>query len=493
MSSQDNNQTSTFASTSAALTPAAVAAELPPNLLCDEDLMYYNVPDCWNDLPREERVGIVAWAEVCEATSSNIVLLKTRPYYFGTDESGSYLNVFINSYRLVADSMPKYCFNFLVNNDIVTCMNIRLPNLIVNGTELRALESKNFTGDCIIKCQKRNLTPVQVEDSLEYEEKINARFMITDKSIGKSACCIKISKKERGIDAFNHEVSVLRRVGNHSNVIKLLDDKITALNTYLFLEYAAGGDLIDYIISKSALPEMEAKHIFKQLLEGIEYLHSKDVVHYGKHTDLLINTITNCTLLLLRSLLFRYQGKQPDNVLLLDGQECPRVVFADFGMARPLLSSPTVTAAYGTVSYMAPEVLLGSDEREKIRLPSALLDAKGYGKPADIWSLGATLHTMLLGNWPYGSTNNQSVYMRTILQHSPTFGQEKANGPSKQAVQLMKRLLDLDSGTRYTAKQALDSSWFDDGKEQIDAAIPFDATSPSQEEPAVSTTPITQQ
>ncbi|KAI9592100.1 kinase-like domain-containing protein [Syncephalis fuscata] len=337
----------------------------------------------------------------------------------------------------------------------------------------------------------KSLTPVQVEDSLEYEEKINARFMITDKSIGKGAlgkvylgfdrstgrrAAVKISKKERGIDAFNHEVSVLRRVGNHSNVIKLLDDKITALNTYLFLEYAAGGDLIDYIISKSALPEMEAKHIFKQLLEGIEYLHSKDVVHY----DI-----------------------KPDNVLLLDGQECPRVVFADFGMARPLLSSPTVTAAYGTVSYMAPEVLLGSDAREKMfaiinstpgaasQLPSALLDAKGYGKPADMWSLGATLHTMLLGNWPYGSTNNQSVYMRTILQHSPTFGQEKANGPSKQAVQLMKRLLDLDSGTRYTAKQALDSSWFDDEKEQIDAAIPFDATSPSQEEPAVSTTPIT--
>ena len=41
----------------------------------------------------------------------------------------------------------------------------------------------------------------------------------------------------------------------------------------MIMEYAAGGELFDYIVSKSRLSEKEAAHFYYQLVVGIEFLH----------------------------------------------------------------------------------------------------------------------------------------------------------------------------------------------------------------------------
>ena len=47
----------------------------------------------------------------------------------------------------------------------------------------------------------------------------------------------------------------------------------------MIMEHAAGGELFDYIVSKSRLGEKEAAQFYYQLLEGIEFLHSKSIAH----------------------------------------------------------------------------------------------------------------------------------------------------------------------------------------------------------------------
>ncbi|KAI9592148.1 kinase-like domain-containing protein [Syncephalis fuscata] len=434
------NSKQTFASTSTPTlgtilhVPTTAVVEQPLNLLSNEDLIYYNVPDFWNTLSNEHRAAIVAWIEICEA-ESKVYFTKNRRYIVGADESCNY--------SLAAKFMPKHCFKLLVEDETVTCTNIGLPLLTVNETELLVGEATVVTDDCVIHIPGNEImfniyfikryTPIQVEDSLEYEQKINTRFMLIDKILGEGSfgkvhlgfdrstgrrAAVKVSPAEDNISSFIHEVCVLSEVCGHPRIVGFIDGEITAANTYLILEYASGGDLIDYICLHETLPEMEAKNIFKQLLEGIQHLHSKDIIH--------------CDI-------------KPDNILLLDGQSAPKVVFSDFGMARVLPPSSAVTTVYGTVSYMAPEVLLGSEGREKMlsiveticwpanRFPSTLLNAEGYGKPADMWSLGVTLHVMLFGDWPYAFTDSKSVYLKSMLQNLPTFGRGRKDRPSEKA------------------------------------------------------------
>ena len=45
------------------------------------------------------------------------------------------------------------------------------------------------------------------------------------------------------------------------------------------MEYASGGELFDYIVSKERVKEMEACKFFQQIMSGVEYLHKLHIVH----------------------------------------------------------------------------------------------------------------------------------------------------------------------------------------------------------------------
>lgn len=48
---------------------------------------------------------------------------------------------------------------------------------------------------------------------------------------------------------------------------------------YLVLEYAGHGDLLDYIKTHGAFSDGRAKDVFRQMISGIGYLHSNNIVH----------------------------------------------------------------------------------------------------------------------------------------------------------------------------------------------------------------------
>ncbi len=65
----------------------------------------------------------------------------------------------------------------------------------------------------------------------------------------------------------------------HRNIIRFINSYIHENQFYTVMEYARGGELGTYLNKEKIVSEFEARRIFKQLLEAVRYIHSKNVVH----------------------------------------------------------------------------------------------------------------------------------------------------------------------------------------------------------------------
>lgn len=153
----------------------------------------------------------------------------------------------------------------------------------------------------------------------------------------------------------------------HKHILRLHDRLETAFHVVLSIDLMLGGDLFQYCKNRGttaaecALPEDEARHIFKQILDGVNHMHHNRIVH----RDLKLENILLC------------------------GTPSRVVKITDFGMAVHLrLTTTRLTDRCGTLAYMPPEVL--SD------------DGKSFaGPPVDYWALGNILFALLCGRLPF--------------------------------------------------------------------------------------------
>ena len=75
-----------------------------------------------------------------------------------------------------------------------------------------------------------------------------------------------------------NEISLLR-VMRHKSVVKLYETFETDKHYLFVMELCAGGDLLSYVRKRRKLNETLAKYLFKQIIEGIGYIHSKSILH----------------------------------------------------------------------------------------------------------------------------------------------------------------------------------------------------------------------
>lgn len=132
---------------------------------------------------------------------------------------------------------------------------------------------------------------------------------------------------------------------------------------FLILEYCPGGNLAEFIKQKGKLNEFMVQHFAQQLVQGLQVLHSENIVH--------------CDL-------------KPANILLsippVGSCRNVKLKIADFGFSRRLANNEKYTSGLnGSPLYMAPEVL----------------GLKPYGKQADLYSLGVIIYECLFGSAPY--------------------------------------------------------------------------------------------
>ena len=84
-----------------------------------------------------------------------------------------------------------------------------------------------------------------------------------------------------------HEFSISDNL-EHQNVVRCfgrsltnwtLEDRSMVPATVLTMEYISGGELLDYVKVGGAFEEDVARFLFIQMLEGIDHIHSRGVVH----------------------------------------------------------------------------------------------------------------------------------------------------------------------------------------------------------------------
>ena len=95
------------------------------------------------------------------------------------------------------------------------------------------------------------------------------------------------------INKLENEVQLLMRL-DHPNVIRTYQVIDSEEECYVVMQYASGGEMMDYLAAKSKLNEDEARKFFAQLISGLDHIHQANIVHRDlKLENLLLDEKNN--------------------------------------------------------------------------------------------------------------------------------------------------------------------------------------------------------
>jgi calcium-dependent protein kinase len=153
----------------------------------------------------------------------------------------------------------------------------------------------------------------------------------------------------------------------HKNIIKMYCSYQYKDYLYNIMDYAEGGELSQLINSDIEIPEFKIKDIFKQIIEGVKFIHGKNVIH---------------------------RDLKPNNILFLD-KEKTHIVIIDFGISGISNGLNKEIIKAGTFKFTPPEILSKNNFQSSNKI--------------DIWSLGVILYLMYFKKYPFDGENNKEI------------------------------------------------------------------------------------
>ncbi|KAG7622290.1 Protein kinase domain [Arabidopsis suecica] len=184
----------------------------------------------------------------------------------------------------------------------------------------------------------------------------------------------------------------------------------------LILEYMDGGSLADFLKSVKAIPDSYLSAIFRQVLQGLIYLHhDRHIIHRDlKPSNLLIN----------------HRGE---------------VKITDFGVSTVMTNTAGLANTFvGTYNYMSPERIVGNK----------------YGNKSDIWSLGLVVLECATGKFPYAPPNQEETWtsvfelMEAIVDQPPPA--LPSGNFSPELSSFISTCLQKDPNSRSSAKELME-------------------------------------
>ncbi|CAI5459144.1 unnamed protein product [Closterium sp. Yama58-4] len=209
------------------------------------------------------------------------------------------------------------------------------------------------------------------------------------------------------IAALEREIVLYKKM-RHRHIVGYIDmEKHEADGSiYIFLEFVSGGSIHSMLEKFGAFSESLVRVYTRQLLLGLEYLHACRIVHRDiKGGNVLVDR---------------------DGVIKL----------ADFGASKSFHEGTVgegCKSMRGSVFWMAPEVIKG----------------EGYGRRADIWSVGCTVIEMLTGRHPWPGMDNTWSAIFHIAK--TTTGPPIPEGVSTEATDFLTACFQLDPNQRPSA------------------------------------------
>lgn len=202
-------------------------------------------------------------------------------------------------------------------------------------------------------------------------------------TINKKDVAIKVMKEEMKetmahYEGFFKEASFLASL-RHLNIVSIYCFSFFEGRPCIMCELMKVDNLSNVLMEHGPYPFLEAKAIILQVLEAIEYTHEKGYIH----RDIKPQNI--------------FYGK--DGVVKL----------SDFGIAIYTGMETNHHRIYGSISYLAPEVIQG----------------KSASKQSDLYAIGITLYELLMGKLPFEGESIEEIARKQIEMPFPSVGRGK--------------------------------------------------------------------
>ncbi|KII88391.1 hypothetical protein PLICRDRAFT_124700 [Plicaturopsis crispa FD-325 SS-3] len=217
------------------------------------------------------------------------------------------------------------------------------------------------------------------------------------------------------LDALRSEVESLGNL-QHENIVMYLKSTLEGDCLNIFSEYIPGGSITSLLRDYGSFEEPLVRNFVRQMLEGLKYLHDRDIIHrHIKGANVLVNS-SGC------------------------------VKLSDFGISKDLeddmlrAKDAEPSAFQRSAYWTAPEVA-----RDGV-----------HTKQADIWSVGCFAIEMITGDHPWPELTGPDALSRIgEMTAPPTI----PSSIGEEAKSFLSRALDINSEARPPAEELLQHPW----------------------------------
>ncbi len=238
-------------------------------------------------------------------------------------------------------------------------------------------------------------------------------FLALDQKHGGRKVALKIlhptkSGDPKALASFLREAELLVKF-KHPNLVEGYESGRNGPLVYVAMEYLEGESVQDAIDRDKGVPEARALEIILETAKALDYIQGQGIVH---------------------------RDIKPGNIMILkDGS----VKLCDLGFALAIGGKVDEETTSGTVQYMSPEQAKGSAD----------IDAR-----ADIYSLGASLYHMIMGEVPFGGGDSLEVMAKQVME-ALNSTEIKNRKVSKHLLYFIERMMTKEKDFRYASPAEL--------------------------------------
>jgi serine/threonine protein kinase len=196
---------------------------------------------------------------------------------------------------------------------------------------------------------------------------------------------------------------------NHPHIVQIYDAVVSDEQSYIVMEFVAGGTLEQHCVAENLLPLERLVEIIFKCTRALEYASRLGITH---------------------------RDIKPANILLASAGGGGDIKISDFGAAMLTMDDQTQTqvSGVGSPAYMSPQQV------QEVPL----------NHQTDIYSLGVVMYQLLSGRLPFTATNNYSMIYQ-ITQYDPPVPSTFRAGIPASIDAIVARAMQKDLAARYAS------------------------------------------